>query len=164
MCSPLVRASSVETAMRDIPWSLILFLAATLALGSALVESGAATWMADAGLDRLSHLPTPVTVVGVVVVSLLAHLIVGSRSARSSVLIPLVLPVALAAGVDLTLLAFASTVAAGYCITLPPARSPLRCSAARCPTARSRAHRPRSPGSRRSCCPCTPSCSPCSPS
>jgi solute carrier family 13 (sodium-dependent dicarboxylate transporter), member 2/3/5 len=61
----------------------------------------------------------------VVAVSTAAHLAIGSRSARSSVLVPLVIPVAVAAGVDPVLAAFASTAAAGFCHTMTSSAKPV---------------------------------------
>ncbi|MET0188951.1 MAG: SLC13 family permease, partial [Pseudonocardia sediminis] len=44
--SPRYGSVSLPAALRSAPWSLLLFLAATLALGTALTSSGAAAWFA----------------------------------------------------------------------------------------------------------------------
>ncbi|WP_329792818.1 SLC13 family permease [Lentzea sp. DG1S-22] len=116
--SPRLGTTTLKAALADIPWSLLLFMAATTVLGTALVRSGAAESVA--GLISPDHLlPT------VIAVSLLAHLVVQSRSARSSVLIPIVIPLAVAAGMNPAALAFASTAAAGFCHTFSSSAKPV---------------------------------------
>ncbi len=73
----------------------------------------------------MAEAPWLVVLVAVVVVSVAAHLVVTSRTARSSVLVPVVVPLGLAAGLDPTAVAFLSTAAAGYCITLPASAKPV---------------------------------------
>ncbi|MFJ5985222.1 SLC13 family permease [Lentzea sp. NPDC092896] len=116
--TPRLGTTTLKQAMAEIPWSLLLFMAATTVLGSALVGSGAAATIA-ALISPSYLLPT------VVVVSLAAHLVVQSRSARSSVLIPIVIPLALAAGLNPAALAFASTAAAGFCHTFTSSAKPV---------------------------------------
>jgi di/tricarboxylate transporter len=52
-------------------------------------------------------------------------LVIQSRSARSSVLVPLIIPIAVATGVNPVIAAFASTAAAGFCHTLPASAKPM---------------------------------------
>ncbi|RDI21565.1 SLC13 family permease [Lentzea flaviverrucosa] len=116
--APRLGTTTLKAAFADIPWSLLLFMAATTMLGSALVSSGAAHTVAT--LISPSHLlPT------VIAVSLLAHLLIQSRSARSSVLVPIVIPLAAAAGMNPAALAFASTAAAGFCHTTTASAKPV---------------------------------------
>lgn len=112
-------------ALKTVPWSLLLFTAATAALGDALVSSGAAAWLAGTGLTPLEHAPPWLLVTAVVVVGTAAHLVVQSRSARSSVFVPVVIPLAVAAGVNPALAVFASTAAAGFCHTLTSSAKPV---------------------------------------
>ncbi|MDX8054469.1 SLC13 family permease [Lentzea sp. BCCO 10_0798] len=116
--APRLGTTTLKAAFADIPWSLLLFMAATTMLGSALVSSGATHTLAT--LISPSHLlPT------VIAVSLLAHLVIQSRSARSSVLVPIVIPLAAAAGLNPAALAFASTAAAGFCHTTTASAKPV---------------------------------------
>jgi sodium-dependent dicarboxylate transporter 2/3/5 len=117
--------TTIAAATKTVPWSLLLFMAATAALGAALVRSGAAGWLADRLFSPAAGTPTWVFLAVVIVVSTGAHLMIQSRSARSSVLVPLVIPAALAAGVNPALAAFASTAAAGFCHTLPSSAKPV---------------------------------------
>ncbi|WP_433870777.1 SLC13 family permease [Saccharopolyspora sp. CA-218241] len=120
--SPRIGVVKLGKAVGEIPWSLLLFMAATAALGAALAASGAATWLADLVLDEAEG---TALLIAVVVVSTAAHLVVQSRSARSSVLVPLVVAAALESGLNPVALAFASTAAAGFCHTLPSSAKPV---------------------------------------
>jgi solute carrier family 13 (sodium-dependent dicarboxylate transporter), member 2/3/5 len=118
--APRLGTVTFKAAFAEVPWSLLVFMAATTALGTALISSGAADLAArhvgGSGLQLLG------TIIGV---SLAAHLVVQSRSARSSVLIPIVIPLAAAAGMNPAALAFASTAAAGFCHTLTSSAKPV---------------------------------------
>lgn len=124
MCVPPHRVTT-GTALKTVPWSLLLFTAATAALGSALVGSGAAAWVADVALSPARSAPPWLVLTVVIVVSTAAHLAVQSRSARSSVLVPVVIPLAAAAGLAPAAAVFASTAAAGFCHTLTSSAKPV---------------------------------------
>ncbi|WP_322724215.1 SLC13 family permease [Streptomyces spongiae] len=120
--SPALGTVRLKDALKTVPWSLLLFMAATMAMGVALADSGAAKWL-------VSGLPggvTPVVFLTVVIAaSTAAHLVLQSRSARSSVLVPLVVAAAVGAGVNPVAAALASTAAAGFCHTLPASAKPV---------------------------------------
>ena len=124
--SPRYGSVSLSAGLKAAPWSLLLFLAATLALGGALTSSGAATWFAEVLFGGFTGggAGVPFLVV-VVVVSTGMHLLVQSRSARSSVLVPIVVALAPAVGISPVAAAFASTAAAGFCHTLPSSAKPV---------------------------------------
>jgi solute carrier family 13 (sodium-dependent dicarboxylate transporter), member 2/3/5 len=126
--SPRYGSVELGAALKKVPWSLLIFMAATLALGSSLVTTGAAAWLASSMLAPLAALgawKAPLFVVAVVVVSAGAHLLIQSRSARSAVLIPVVVASAASMGVDPMAAAFASTAAAGFCHTLTSSAKPV---------------------------------------
>lgn len=126
--SPYYGSVKLGAALKKVPWSVLLFMAATLALGSSLVTTGAADWLASSMLAPLSVLggwKAPVFVVAVVLVSAAAHLLIQSRSARSAVLIPVVVASAGSMGVEPMAAAFASTAAAGFCHTLTSSAKPV---------------------------------------
>ncbi|GHH94704.1 SLC13 family permease [Streptomyces capillispiralis] len=120
--SPALGTVRLKDALRTVPWSLLLFMAATMAMGVALAESGAARWLVGGMPSGI----TPVLFLAVVIaVSTAAHLVLQSRSARSSVLVPLVVAAAVGAGVNPVAAALASTAAAGFCHTLPASAKPV---------------------------------------
>lgn len=125
---PVIGCATFPAAMKTIPWSLLMFLAATLALASAFSTSGAADWLSSAALVPLGGLGVAgglVFVLVVIALSTAAHLLIPSRSARSAAIIPVVIAVAPAVGVDPAAAAFASTAAAGFCHTLPSSAKPV---------------------------------------
>lgn len=121
--APRLGTTTLGKAVNEVPWALLLFMAATAAMGSALTSSGATGWLTTRVLDLSGD--GPALLVAVTVLSAAAHLVVQSRSARSSVLIPLVVPAAMATGWNPAAVAFASTAAAGFCHTLPSSAKPV---------------------------------------
>ncbi|MBC9712293.1 anion permease [Streptomyces sp. TRM66268-LWL] len=120
--SPALGTVRLKDALKTVPWPLLLFMAATMAMGVALADSGAAKWLVGGLPSGLS----PAVFLGVVIaVSTAAHLVLQSRSARSSVLVPLVVVAAVGAGVNPVAAALASTAAAGFCHTLPASAKPV---------------------------------------
>ncbi|MEU5777129.1 SLC13 family permease [Streptomyces venezuelae] len=120
--SPALGTVGLKDALKTVPWALLLFMAATMAMGVALADSGAAKWLVS-GLPL--DLPAWLFLAVVVAVSTAAHLVLQSRSARSSVLVPLVVAAAIGAGVNPVAAALASTAAAGFCHTLPASAKPV---------------------------------------
>lgn len=128
VASPRFGSVKLGTALKAVPWSMLMFMAATLTLGSALVDSGAAQWLAGRVLAPVASTGAAagwVFVVVVVLVSTAAHLVIQSRSARSAVLVPLVVSLAPGVGIDPVAAAFASTAAAGFCHTLTSSAKPV---------------------------------------
>ena len=125
LSAPHVGVVTLEDALKGVPWSLLLFMAATAALTAALITSGAAGWLAGAVFGPLDSGPPWLFLVVVVVASVAAHLVIHSRTARSSVLVPLVVPAAIALGLSPVAVAFAATAAAGFCHTLSSSAKPV---------------------------------------
>jgi solute carrier family 13 (sodium-dependent dicarboxylate transporter), member 2/3/5 len=125
-CSPWLGTVRLGEALKTVPWSMLLFMAATMAMGVALTTSGAAKWITERLLGGGDAVMAPwLFLLLVIVVSAVAHLVLASRSARSSVLVPLVITAAAGAGVSPTAAALASTAAAGFCLTLPSSAKPV---------------------------------------
>ena len=122
--SPALGTVRLKDALSTVPWSLLLFMAATMAMGAALSQSGAAEWLVS-GLPTGAGVPTWAFLGVVVVLSTAAHLVLQSRSARSSVLVPLVVAAAAGLGINPVAAALASTAAAGFCHTLPASAKPV---------------------------------------
>lgn len=115
----------LKKALAAAPWSLLIFMAATLAMGDALVSTGAANWVAKTAFEALRINSAWPFMIAVVLLSVAAHLVIQSRSARSAVLVPIVVALAPAVGIDPAAAAFASTAAAGFCHTLPSSAKPV---------------------------------------
>jgi anion transporter len=125
---PHIGAVEFKDAFKHVEWSMLVFMAATLAMGEALVESGSAEWLVSVFFSTLQgsySADTPVMVGGVIMISLLAHLLITSRTARSSVLVPMVVLLGVSLGYNPTALAFISTAAAGFCLTMQVSAKPL---------------------------------------
>lgn len=125
--TPWAGVNDLGASIKKVPWSMILFMAATLALSSALVVSGAADFLANASLNSISQTShrSVIFLVGIVVISTAAHLIIQSRSGRSAALIPLIIAISPVFGVNPVAAAFISTAAAGFCHSLPATAKPL---------------------------------------
>lgn len=120
--SPYLGTQDLGKTVKKVPWSLLLFMTATIAISHALSSSGAAElltgWIP-------ADLPGWAFTLVVIVLSTAAHLVIQSRSARSAVLVPLVVALAPSAGINPVAAAFISTAAAGFCHTLPASAKPL---------------------------------------
>ncbi|MGQ9550106.1 MAG: SLC13 family permease [Roseiflexus sp.] len=124
---PFIGVISFKDAMKQVEWNLLLFMAATTQLGASLQSSGGAEWMIVHLFTRLEQsgsLDLTLVVIVISVISLLAYLLITSRTARSSVLIPLVIVLGFSLRLNPTAPAFLSTVAAGFCLTLPVSAKP----------------------------------------
>ncbi len=119
---------SFREGLKGVEWNILLFMAATLELGEALVRSGAAQALVEGAFEYAKNrgFEGSWALVGLVILlSLLSHLVIVSRSARSTVLVPLVVVLAGGAGYNSAALAFISTAAAGYCLSLMVSAKPL---------------------------------------
>jgi sodium-dependent dicarboxylate transporter 2/3/5 len=109
---------SMKQAVKSVEWQLILFLAATTLMGQALIETGAASGLLQPLLialprDALAHSGT--VAVLVTAIALLSHLLITSRSARATVLIPLLAPPLAALGYDFGAVAVLIVMGTGFC-------------------------------------------------
>lgn len=130
-CAPLTGVT-LKAALKSVEWNLVVFLAATMVLGEALLHSGAARLLGEA---LMSALPLQgggrAGVLALAcAVALAAHLVVASRTARAVVLLPtLALPLS-AHGVDPVALVMLVTLASGYCQTFVVSAKPVAMFAA----------------------------------
>ena len=125
---PAVGVIDFKDALKSVEWNMLIFMAATLELGKALIESGAAQWLVEQSFTVFSDslgASALAVVSAVTIISLLSHLVINSRTARSSVLVPLVVLLGVALGYNPVTLAFLSTAAAGFCLTLPVSAKPV---------------------------------------
>lgn len=119
---PRVGALRWKAALSAVSWDLVIFVAAALVLGEALMETGAAAWIFArvAGLVGLEG-GGAVTgwLVGLSLLSLTAHLYMTSHVARAAALVPPLLLLAQQGGRDPAAVMFLATVGMNYCLTFP---------------------------------------------
>ncbi len=123
-----LRLITIAEARKAIPLDLLILLIVTAEAGAALARTGAADWIATSLLEPVmdGQRPALTVVSAVAAVALVAHLVITSRTARASVLIPVVLIVAGTAGLEARGLAFLTTTAVGYCMTTTTSAKPIR--------------------------------------
>lgn len=130
-CRPLTGVT-LKAALKSVEWNLVVFLAATMVLGQALLDSGAARLLADALLAAppLQGLGRAGAMALACLAALASHLLITSRTARAVVLLPtLALPLS-TYGVDPVALVMLVTLASGYCQTFMVSAKPVAMFAA----------------------------------
>lgn len=119
---------SLKDALKAVEWNLILFMAATLVLGEALLHSGAAQALASQIQAVMPaawrHQPVAI-VLCVSLISLLAHVVITSRTARAMVLIPTVAIPFAVDGIHAEALIFIAVLASGFCQTFAVSAKPV---------------------------------------
>jgi solute carrier family 13 (sodium-dependent dicarboxylate transporter), member 2/3/5 len=119
---------SLKDAVKKVEWDLLLFMAATLMMGEALLATNADEWAARRlvmAIGGSSLLSPAIVLAAVIAIALAAHLVVTSRTARATVLIPTVaLPLA-GLGLDPTALILATVMGTGFCQTLATSAKPV---------------------------------------
>lgn len=124
---PLSSVSFKELA-KGIEWGLLFFLAATLVMTNALLETGAAPRLANELMRELKPWlvgEAAITVAIVAFIAVISHLVIPSRSARAAILVPLLaLPLA-GLGYNPTAIALVVVMGTGFCQTLPVSAKPV---------------------------------------
>jgi solute carrier family 13 (sodium-dependent dicarboxylate transporter), member 2/3/5 len=127
LTAPRVGVTSLRSAIGQVPWTVLALMVVTVEVGTALARTGAADWIATSLLGPVVSIfgGGVAIVVAIAVLSLMSHLVITSRTARASVLIPIVVLVGGAANLDLTAVAFLSSAAAGYCLSSTSSAKPM---------------------------------------
>lgn len=125
LCLPTLGVLNFKTALKKIEWPLIVFMAATIEISNGLLNSGSIDYLMGGLSTSIQKLPATGILVAIIGVSLLSHLLINSRTARVTVLLPLLLPMAVAVGQSGALLAFIANAAMGYCLTLTISAKPV---------------------------------------
>ncbi len=111
-----------KDGLKSVSWNLIVFVGAALALGNALIDSGAAQWIIDRlfALSGVAGASSGLLILLVLAfISLTSHVYMTSHAARAVALVPPVLYLASTLGLDPTAVLFISTVGMDYCLTFP---------------------------------------------
>jgi solute carrier family 13 (sodium-dependent dicarboxylate transporter), member 2/3/5 len=128
LANRLIGDVSIKDAMKKVEWNLIVFLAATLVMGEALLDSGAADWLARHALAALPPVLLsngPMLVMLAALIAMLSHLFITSRSARAAVLIPtLSIPLAVAP-THAAMLIVVAVIGSGFCQTFRVSAKPV---------------------------------------
>lgn len=125
LCLPKMGVMAFKQALKEVEWSLVIFMAATIELSNGLVNSGLVDYlMANFALTTAALSDTAV-LAAILLVALLSHLVINSRTARAAVLMPLLIPLGIGAGHSGLLVAFFANAAMGYCLTLPVCAKPV---------------------------------------
>lgn len=106
----------------NIKWDLMIFSAGAYAVGNAVDDSGAASWLIGnlveaIGLDRMN--PSLVAVI-LIFITVFSHMIFTSKTVRTTILIPAVITLAQGLGIDPVPLALVCAFGISTTITLPP--------------------------------------------
>lgn len=119
--------ADLKSTLKRVEWNLVIFMAATMVMGEALVDSGAAGALARSLVAAvpIAQLPPLAGLAIAAVLALLSHLVVTSRTARATVLMPAVALPFVAAGHDAALLVFLLAVGSGFCQTLMVSAKPV---------------------------------------
>ncbi|MBB6470433.1 di/tricarboxylate transporter [Aminobacter lissarensis] len=128
VASKSISGITFKAALKGVEWNLLLFLAATLVIGEALLETGAAKLVVDRVMATFQGSVAPaawVLIAFAATVSALAHIVITSRTARATVLIPaLALPLA-DLGVNPAAMILVVTLGSGFCQTLMVSAKPV---------------------------------------
>lgn len=119
---PGVGVMKWKEGLRSVSWNLIIFVGAALALGRALIDSGAAQWIIDnlfaaSGVTQIESTFLILLVIGFI--SLTSHIYMTSHAARAVALVPPFLYLAESLDLSATAVLFISTVGMDYCQTFP---------------------------------------------
>jgi di/tricarboxylate transporter len=133
MTLPGATGVSTKQAFKDVEWELILFMVAVLAMGEALAASGTLTWISNGLTETMRSVGAVYTGIAtaiVIALSMAAHFIVTSRTARIAVVVPAIAFPAIAIGVDAATAVMAASLATGFCQSFTASAKPLAVFAA----------------------------------
>lgn len=122
---PGLGGGGLRDGLKAVEWPLILFMAATIAIADGLTESGVSGRLVGGVLDGLGGIAPVLACAGLAAIGLLLHLVVQSRTARVSVLLPPVLAGAAGLGLDPAGAGLLVVAATGFCQTLMASAKPV---------------------------------------
>ncbi len=107
---------------KDVPWGILILFGGGLALASEIGASGLSDWLASK-MQGLAHLPTPVLIVAVCVVTMLLTEFM-SNTATAATLIPIAAAMGVSVGMGPLALALPVTFAASCAFMMPACTPP----------------------------------------
>lgn len=125
LAKPILKA---KDAFKSVEIELVVFVALAFVMADAMIETDVDEWLADIFknfVPGLGRIHTGFVVAVVILVALVSHLLITSRTARAAVLIPsLVIPLG-ELGADITILVLATIVGTGLCQTMSVSSKPV---------------------------------------
>lgn len=111
-----------KDGLKAVSWNLIVFVGAALALGRALIDSGAAEWIIDrlfvvSGIRGTESVLLILLIIAFI--SLTSHVYMTSHAARAVALVPPMLYLASTLDLNPTAVLFISTLGMDYALTFP---------------------------------------------
>jgi anion transporter len=111
-----------KDGLKAVSWNLIIFVGAALALGRALIDSGAAEWIIDrlfvvSGVRGTESILLSLLIIAFI--SLTSHIYMTSHAARAVALVPPFLYLASTLDLNPVAVLFISTLGMDYCLTFP---------------------------------------------
>lgn len=111
-----------KDGLKAVSWNLIIFVGAALALGRALIDSGAAEWIIDrlfvvSGVRGTESVLLSLLIIAFI--SLTSHIYMTSHAARAVALVPPMLYLASTLDLNPVAVLFISTLGMDYCLTFP---------------------------------------------
>jgi len=113
---------SWKSGLKAVSWNLVIFVAAALALGTALIDTGAAQWLIGGIFDvtGIREVKDPTLLLLLIsFIALTSHLYITSHAARAAALVPPLLYLATSTGLEPAAVMFIATVGMDYCLTFP---------------------------------------------
>ena len=111
-----------KDGLGSVSWNLIVFVGASLALGQALIDSGAAEWIISNLFDATGVRATESLLLVLLIlafISLTSHVYMTSHTARAVALVPPLLYLASSLDINPTAVMFIGTVGMDFCLTFP---------------------------------------------
>jgi solute carrier family 13 (sodium-dependent dicarboxylate transporter), member 2/3/5 len=125
LCLPEFGVFTFKQALKEVEWSLVVFMAATIEISKGLVNSGVAAYAMRHFSGAVEGWSAYGILLVLISVSLLSHLFIHSRTARAAVMLPVLIPIGISAGHGGVMIAFFANAAMGYCLTLPVCAKPV---------------------------------------
>lgn len=122
---PGLGGGGLRDGLKAVEWPLILFMASTIAIADGLTASGVSGRLVGGALDGLGGAAPVLACAGLAAIGLLLHLVVQSRTARVSVLLPPVLAGAAGLGLEPAGAGLLVVAATGFCQTLMASAKPV---------------------------------------
>lgn len=106
----------------NIKWDLMIFSAGAYAIGNAVDDTGAASWLIGNLVQTmgLDHMNPSVVAVILIFITVFSHMIFTSKTVRTTILIPAIITLAQGLGIDPVPLALVCAFGISTTITLPP--------------------------------------------